>query len=154
MYYEVIPEGRTEELTYFYDGSLSAGQIVLVPVGRREVPGVVVKKVAQPDFATKSILKVLYAKPLPRHLLDAVKFVHEYYLAPSGVAVGLILPKGVEKQRRKRKTEQMFGNTTLTTDPALSGSCRTFSSPTSLTLSGGPPPGPSPARVALGCRAP
>ena len=149
MYYEVIPEGRTEELTYFYDGSLSAGQIVLVPVGRREVPGVVVKKVAQPDFATKSILKVLYAKPLPRHLLDAVKFVHEYYLAPSGVAVGLILPKGVEKQRRKRKTEQMFGNTTLTTDPALSGSCRTFSSPTSLTLSGGPPPGPSPAHGTL-----
>ncbi|MCR5700455.1 MAG: primosomal protein N' [Candidatus Saccharibacteria bacterium] len=110
MYYEVIPEGRTEELTYFYDSSLSVGQIVLVPVGRREVPGVVIKKVAQPDFATKSILKVLYTKPLPRHLLDAVKFVHEYYLAPLGVAVGLVLPKGVEKQRRKRKTEQMFGN--------------------------------------------
>ena len=110
MYYEVIPEGRTEELTYFHDSSLSVGQIVLVPVGRREVPGVVIKKVAQPDFATKSILKVLYTKPLPQHLLDAVKFVHEYYLAPSGVAVGLVLPKGVEKQRRKRKTEQMFGN--------------------------------------------
>ena len=109
MYYEVIPEGRVEELTYFYDGSLSTGQAVLVPVGRREVPGVVVKKVAQPDFKTKPILKVLYAKPLPRHLLDAVKFIHKYYLVPSGAAVGLILPKGVQKQRRKRKTEQMFG---------------------------------------------
>ena len=30
---------------------------------------------------------------------------------------------------------------------SLGGSCRTFSSPTSLTLSGGPPPGPSPAHV-------
>ena len=29
----------------------------------------------------------------------------------------------------------------------LGGSCRTLSSPTSLTLSGGPPPGPSPAHV-------
>ena len=32
-------------------------------------------------------------------------------------------------------------------DISSGGSCRTFSSPTSLTLSGGPPPGPSPARV-------
>ena len=128
MYYEVIPEGKTEELTYFYDGSLLAGQIVLVPVGRRTVPGVVVKKVAQPDFKTKPILKVLYTKPLPKHLLDVVKFVHEYYLAPSGSAIGLIIPKGVEKQRRKRKTEQMFGFDDKT---FRSGPCRSHPSPRS-----------------------
>ncbi len=98
-----------EELTYSFDGSLLPGQIVLVPIGRRVVPGVVVKKVAQPDFKTKSILKVLYSKPLPKHLLKTVKFIHDYYMVPSGQAVSLILPRGVEKQRRKRKTEQMFG---------------------------------------------
>ena len=108
MFYEVIPEGRTEALTYEYDDSLSVGQIVMVPIGRRIVPGVVVKKVAQPDFKTKSIIKVLYSKPLPMHLLETVRFVHEYYLVPSGSAVSLILPRGVEKKRRK--TEQMFGN--------------------------------------------
>ena len=110
MFYEVIPEGKVEELTYAFDASLLPGQIVLVPLGRRTVPGVIIKKVAQPDFATRKILQVLYTKPLPKHLLDVAKFIHEYYLAPSGSAVGLILPKGVEKQRRKRKTEQMFGN--------------------------------------------
>ena len=109
MFYEVIPEGRTEALTYDFDNSLLPGQIVLVPVGRRSVPGLIIKKVAQPDFKTKSILKVLYSKPLPRHLIATIKFIHEYYLAPSGAAVSLILPKGVEKKRRK--TEQMFGNT-------------------------------------------
>ncbi|MDO5451820.1 MAG: DEAD/DEAH box helicase family protein [Candidatus Saccharibacteria bacterium] len=109
MFYEVIPEGKTEELTYSCDSSLLPGQIVMVPVGRRTVPGVVVKKVAQPDFKTKAILKVLYSKPLPPHLLAAVRFVHEYYLAPSGTALSLVLPRGVQKQRRKRKTEQMFG---------------------------------------------
>lgn len=36
-------------------------------------------------------------------------------------------------------------NAVLQNSQAESGSCRTFSSPTSLTLSGGPPPGPSPA---------
>ena len=108
MFYEVIPEGRVEALTYKYDGSLLPGQVVTVPVGRRVVPGVIVKKVVQPDFETKSILKLLYSKPLPKHLLNVVEFIHDYYLVPSGQAVSLILPRGVEKKRRK--TEQMFGN--------------------------------------------
>ena len=97
-----------EALTYKYDGSLLPGQVVTVPVGRRVVPGVIVKKVVQPDFETKSILKLLYSKPLPKHLLNVVEFIHDYYLVPSGQAVSLILPRGVEKKRRK--TEQMFGN--------------------------------------------
>ncbi len=100
-----------EALTYAGLGTevLAPGTVVLVPVGRRTVPGVVVKKVAQPDFETKPIAKILYSKPLPRQLLVAVKFIHEYYCVPSGAGVGLILPKGVEKQRRGAKTEQMFG---------------------------------------------
>ena len=80
-----------EALTYAapvdFDGSLSAGQIVVVPVGRRMVPGVIVKKVAQPDFKTKQILQVLYSKPLPQHLLKTIGFIHDYYLTPLGSAV-------------------------------------------------------------------
>ena len=97
-----------EGLTYDFDDSLLPGQIVVVPVGRRQVPGVVVKKVAQPDFKTRAILKVLYSKPLPRHLAKTIGFLHDYYLAASGTAVSLLLPKGVQKKRRK--TEQMFGS--------------------------------------------
>ena len=108
MFYEVIPEGKVETLTYNYNDSLLPGQIVTVPIGRRVVPGVIVKKVAQPNFATKTILNILYSKPLPKHLLDMIEFIHRYYLVPSGQAVSLILPRGVEKKRRK--TEQMFGN--------------------------------------------
>ena len=115
MFYEVIPEGKVEALTYSFNGSLLAGQIVVVPIGRRVVPGIVVKKVAQPVFKTRAILKVLYSKPLPRHLLDTVHFIHDYYMASSGQAVSLILPRGVQKKRRK--TEQMFGN------DLLGGSC-------------------------------
>ena len=136
MYYEVIPEGKTEELTYSYDSSLLPGQIVLVPVGRRVVPGVIVKKVAQPDFKTKSILEVLYSKPLPMHLMRTVRFVHDYYIVPSGQALSLVLPRGVEKKRRK--TEQMFGTS----------SRRVLSSPPPpLGSRGGPPPATPPAYV-------
>ena len=125
MFYEVIPEGKLEALTYDYGGSLSPGQIVMVPVGRRSVPGVVVKKVAQPDFKTKKILKVLYSEPLPKHLLATIKFLHDYYLAPSGTAVSLILPNGVEKQRRKKKTEHLFGIAVIAGDEKMTGgACR------------------------------
>lgn len=98
-------------MTYDFDGSLVPGQIVVVPVGRRNMPGIVVKKVAQPDFKTKSIIKVLYSKSLPKHLLASANFIHNYYLVPTGQAISLILPRGVQKKRRK--TEQMFGNTLL-----------------------------------------
>ena len=102
-----------EALTYSYVDSLVPGQIVLVSMGRRVVPGVVVKKVAQPDFATKKILKVLYSKPLPRHLLNVINFIHNYYLVPTGQALSLVLPNGVEKKRRTKpnRTEQSYKNT-------------------------------------------
>ena len=142
MFDEVVPEGKVEVLTYHYDGSLLPGQVVIVPVGRRSVPGVVVKKVAQPDFKTRAILKILYAKPLPRHLLQAVRFIHEYYMVASGSTVSLILPRGVQRQGRKARTEQMFGSVppqVLSTGPA--GSCPP---PKLASNFGGPPPEPSP----------
>ena len=95
-------------LTYASDVSLLPGQIVTVPLGRSTAVGIIHKKVVQPDFATKKITKVLYSTPLPAHLVATAKFVAEYYQAPMASTLSLILPKGVEKKRRK--TEQMFGN--------------------------------------------
>ncbi len=123
MFYEVVPEGKINALTYHYESeskndSLSAGQIVIVPVGRRLVPGVVIKQVVQPNFATKAISKKIYSRPLPQHLLNVIQFIYDYYLEPSGQAVSLILPRGIQKKRRK--TEQMFGSTD-SSKPILSG---------------------------------
>ena len=123
-----------EGLTYVSSDSLLVGQIVMVPVGRRMVPGVVVRKVAKPEFACKKVGQILYTKALPRQLVMVIKFIHEYYLAPSGSVVSLILPKGVEKRRRRVAGRVL---------PDLS-------SPISLTLNGGPPTGPSPAHVTRG----
>ena len=124
MYYEVIPEGKVGRLTYYSEtDSLVPGQIVLVPLGRRTVPGVVVKKVVQPNFQTKPISKILYTKPLPRQLLAVMRFLREYYLTAEGEGVSLILPNGVEKQRRKVKTEQMFGSTHISSGTASDSAC-------------------------------
>lgn len=120
MFYEVIPGkvfGKAGGvLTYESDNSLVPGQIVVVPLGRSKAVGVVCKKVAQPDFVTKKILQVLYSTPLPAHLITTAKFVAEYYQVPLASTLGLILPNGVDK--RRRKTEQMFGNTLKTEQTA------------------------------------
>ena len=119
MFYEVIPGkvfGKGEVLTYMSDEPLVSGQIVVVPLGRGKAVGVVSKKVAQPNFATKKILQVLYSTPLPAHLIATAKFVAEYYQVPLASTLGLILPNGVEKKRRK--TEQMFGNIAKTEQAA------------------------------------
>ena len=118
MFYEVIPGkvfGKGDILTYSCDDSLVPGQIVEIPLGRGKTVGVVSKKVAQPDFATKKILKVFYSKPLPAHLLTTARFVAEYYQVPLASTLGLILPNGIEKKRRAgKKTEQMFGKSEKT----------------------------------------
>ena len=106
MFYEVLVGRRFGQsegiLTYSSDVSLLAGQIVVVPLGRAEACGIVVKKVVQPDFVTKPILKILYSKPLPKHILKAIDFIAEYYLAPMDSVVNLVLPNGVVKKRRQR----------------------------------------------------
>lgn len=117
MYYEVMPArryGREGVLTYESSDSLLPGQIVEIPLGRGKCVGIISKKVAQPDFACKKILKVFYSKPLPMHLVKAAFFIADYYKAPLSSTVGLVLPNGIEKQRRKRKTEQTEQNNTKT----------------------------------------
>ena len=129
MFYEVIPGrevGRIEgALTYFYGGALLPGTMVEIMVGRKKASGVVVKKVAQPEFKCKPIGRILYSKPLPMHLIKTAKWISEYYLAPVSACMGMMLPVGVLKQRRGRKTEQMFGKNNVT-GPVASSSPKIF----------------------------
>ncbi|MBQ9180964.1 primosomal protein N', partial [Candidatus Saccharibacteria bacterium] len=114
MYYEVIPgreAGRIEtSLTYASDDSLVPGTIVEIPIGRKKSAGVVIKKVAQPEFECRKITRILYSIPLPNHLVKTAKWMAEYYQAPLSACMGMMLPVGVLKQRRGQKTEQMFGD--------------------------------------------
>ncbi|MDO4507876.1 MAG: primosomal protein N' [Candidatus Saccharibacteria bacterium] len=105
MFYEVIPGKagvRSDVLTYTFDGELTAGQIVEIPLGKNTIPGVVVKKVVQPDFPCRAISKILYSKPLPKHLLKTARFIAEYYTAPVASVLTMMLPNGVLKNRRRK----------------------------------------------------
>lgn len=117
MFYEVIPEKLFRKdagiLTYSFDSPLAPGTIVEIPLGKTNSVGVILKKVAQPNFATKPISKILYTTPLPTHLLKTMLWMSEYYMTPLPTILNLILPKGITKNRRKtaEKTEQKSLNT-------------------------------------------
>ena len=111
MYVEVIVGKGVGKgaslLTYFSSLPIEPGMIVEVPLMRAKAPAVVYKKVAQPDFSCKEITRVLYSKPLPKHLVETAKWMSEYYATPLSGIMGMILPTGVLKKRRNRgKTEQ------------------------------------------------
>ena len=111
MFYEVMlgkGAGKLNDvLTYHSDDSLFEGAIVEVPIGKNKAPGVIIKKVAQPDFKCKEIIRILYSKPLPKHLIQTAKWISGYYQAPASLCLGMMLPTGVLKKRRTRpnKTE-------------------------------------------------
>ncbi len=115
MFYEVIPKKIFRKdsglLTYSSNIPLKIGQLVEIPLGKSTTIGLIYKKVAQPTFSTKSISKIIYSSPLPTHLIKLLHFLHDYYLIPYPVALSSILPKGVEKHRRK--TEQKTVNSEI-----------------------------------------
>lgn len=113
MYYEVVVarNGLEAALTYEFDENLAPGTIVEVPIGRGKAAGVVMKKVVQPEFSCKKVTRILYSKPLPGHLVTTAQWIAKYYRVATSSAMGLMLPAGVLKKRRK--TEQMFGQTGL-----------------------------------------
>ena len=110
MFYEVIlgkAMGKgASKLTYASSLPLEPGMIVEVPLNKGKAPGVVLKKVVQPDFQCKEITRILYSKPLPAHLVKLAEWISGYFAAPLSAVMGMILPNGVLKQRREAKTEQ------------------------------------------------
>lgn len=111
MYFEVIPtkvfrKGATV-LTYFSTIKLKRGHIVLVPLGRTSCPAIVSRSVKKPSFTCKPITKLLYATPLPAHLMQSLFWLSRYYLLDLPLVASLLLPIGVEKSRRNTTPQDL-----------------------------------------------
>lgn len=104
-YYLIAPVIRTyqqrEALTYSSFSKLQPGQIVLVEVGKRSAPGVVIQETVKPDFKTKEITKVIETTPLPKQLIALANWLGKYYQTPPAVVWQTLLPRGLEKKRQK-----------------------------------------------------
>lgn len=108
-YYEVMPNRiiriGSDHFTYCSEQIIKIGQIVLVEVGKNKVVGVVTKKVAQPTYKTKSILKIIIERPLPIQLLKLSVWLSQYYVTPVATVLQTMLPAGINKNRRSMKSE-------------------------------------------------
>jgi primosomal protein N' (replication factor Y) len=99
MFYEVIPtevyRAGGGALTYSSDHPLKPGHIVLIPLGKRVITGIVSKKVPKVDFPTKPIVKLLHPYPIPSHLLKSISWLSKYYLSPLPACANLMILAGL-----------------------------------------------------------
>lgn len=106
-YYDIAPTKiiRSSSTYYTYCSSqpLVKGQLVRIPVGNRQVSGVVLAAVKQPTFATKAIDAQLEATPLPPALLQTALWMSDYYATHLATVLTSILPAGLGKKRRQRQ---------------------------------------------------
>jgi len=104
-YYEVAPNQivRTGSsvFTYASEADLSVGQIVIVPIGKKTMTGVICKKVSKPIYETKNILSVIEPTPIPRPLVQLATWLSEYYVTPLATVLQTLLPRGIQKKRRE-----------------------------------------------------
>ncbi|MDR1300553.1 MAG: primosomal protein N' [Candidatus Nomurabacteria bacterium] len=109
-YYEVAPTRMIGKdiavLTYQSVEKLAVGQIVVIPVGKRSLVGVVMRKVVRPDFKCKDIEKTLFKTPLPRGLLNLAGWLSEYYSTNLAAVWQTILPSGLNVKRRAVKSRE------------------------------------------------
>lgn len=106
-WYEVSPLKQTHAshsvLTYESDHDIKRGQIVLVPVGRFQVPAVVLSLVPRPQFQTKTIDHITTSIPLPESLIHLADWLSEYYATHPVQVWRTMLPSGITKVRRTIK---------------------------------------------------
>lgn len=111
MYYQVIPTKIFHQSTNLSDNlliysstkTILKGQIVLIPLGKNIVPGIIYNQVSltqKPSYKIKSIENILDLPPIPQHLIDAAIWLSSYYLSPLPSVINLLLPKGITKNRR------------------------------------------------------
>ena len=107
-YYLITPlayTGAAKAFTYHSDASLATGQIVQIPIGRRQVLGVIEKTVEKPAFTTKAVSQILELPPIPDDLQALSHWTSEYYASSPSSVWSAILPSGLTKTRRKPATE-------------------------------------------------
>lgn len=107
-YYEVAPNQivRVNDISFTYasDCRLEIGQIVLIEIGKKQMPGVILTETNKPTYPTKEILSIIEKTPLPTPLIKLAKWLSQYYATPFATVLQAILPSGIQKKRHKKAT--------------------------------------------------
>lgn len=109
-YYDIAPtkivRQTSDRYTYASKIALKSGQIVVIPVGKRQLLGVILTEAPKPSFATKEIVSSLGDWQLPEPLIQTSLWISQYYASHLATVLSTVLPAGLTKNRRlKTKTE-------------------------------------------------
>ncbi|HEU4830742.1 MAG TPA: primosomal protein N', partial [Candidatus Saccharimonadales bacterium] len=111
-YYEVAPiqiiRAGSATFTYASDNELSIGQLVIIEVGKKKLSGIVMRKTTKPTYPTKPILELIEQTPLPAQLVELALWISSYYVTPLATTLQTILPRGLQKNRRKTIQEPLL----------------------------------------------
>lgn len=103
-FYEVAPLKivRATSGVFTYEGGpeITVGQVVVIPVGKKELQGLVVRKVEKPEYETKPIVSIIEASPIPPSLIETALWLSEYYTTHLATVLQTVLPRGLDKKRR------------------------------------------------------
>jgi primosomal protein N' (replication factor Y) len=103
-YYEVAPTQiirlTSAVFTYASEVPLSIGQLVVIEVGKKSLPGIIVNEVKKPSYDTKQIISSIEATPLPEPLVRLAEWMSVYYATHLATVLQTLLPRGLQKTRR------------------------------------------------------
>lgn len=100
-----IPLFRSQSFSYLSDQKLGAGSLVVVPLFKRKVEGIVLG--ARPDFLRlgnielKNISSVVEDNFLDAIQLKLAEFISDYYFSPLGIVLKSFVPKRVKARSPK-----------------------------------------------------
>jgi len=115
FYYDVWVAGKyyhgMNSLTYASESYLQTGSAVIVPLKNRQVPGVVINEINKPkNFSAKKIIRNINDTPLPNQLIQLAKWLIDYYPAPLGQIISIILPSGLVAIPRNKLKHNYIAN--------------------------------------------
>lgn len=109
-YYEVAPvkvvRATSAVFTYHSATAFPIGSIVSIPVGTKQLLGVVVHAVDKPAYDTKPIdeEKSTTLPTIPGQLVATALWMSEYYATHLATVLQTVLPRGIDKKRRASKS--------------------------------------------------
>lgn len=105
-YYEIAPtkivRANSSTFTYASSQELPIGALVMIELGKKEMPGLIIKTTTQPTYETKEVLSTIEQQPLPAALITTALWMSTYYTTPLATVLQTLLPRGVQKIRRHR----------------------------------------------------
>lgn len=105
-YYEVAPTKMIRPgaatFTYSYDDSLAVGTLVIVEVGKKTMPAVIIRNTVKPEYETKPILGTIEEQHLPEEIITLAQWMSAYYATHLALVLQTVLPRGLQKKRRER----------------------------------------------------